>query len=64
MEGKTAHAIFGFPDELKLRSSLMLFEQVAPEEPVFGQALAKYYHGERDERTLALLEDSPRRLEH
>jgi uncharacterized protein (DUF1810 family) len=57
VEGKTAHAIFGFPDELKFRSSLTLFEQVAPEEPIFGQALAKYYYGERDSRTLALLGD-------
>src|SRR6185437_2682332 len=55
VEGKTAHAIFGFPDELKFRSSLTLFEQVAPEEPIFGQALAQYCHGERDSRTLALL---------
>jgi len=58
VEGKTAHAIFGFPDELKFRSSLTLFEQVAPEEPIFGQALAQYCHGERDSRTLALLGDN------
>jgi uncharacterized protein (DUF1810 family) len=59
VEGTTAHALFGSPDDLKFRSSLTLFEQVAPEAPVFGQALEKYYSGERDLLTLALLADEP-----
>jgi uncharacterized protein (DUF1810 family) len=54
VEGRSAHEIFGSPDDLKLRSCLTLFELAAPEEPVFGQCLAKYYGGERDERTLGL----------
>ena len=40
---------------MKFCSSMTLFEQVAPDEPVFGQALAKYFGGRRDARTLELL---------
>lgn len=54
VEGRSARQIFGSPDDLKLRSSLTLFEQVAPQEPLFGQALDRYFDGERDARTLAL----------
>jgi uncharacterized protein (DUF1810 family) len=54
VEGRTAHEIFGSPDDMKLRSCLTLFELAAPDEPVFAQCLEKYYGGERDERTLRL----------
>jgi len=56
IEGATAEEIFGYPDVLKLRSSLTLFEQVSDDEGVFSAALEKYYQGQRDPRTLALLE--------
>ena len=60
VEGRTAHEIFGSPDDLKLRSCLTLFAQAAAPSParddrVFGEALAKYYAGEPDPRTLELL---------
>lgn len=51
-----AHAIFGSTDELKLRSCLTLFSQVAPEEPVFAQALERFYQGQPDDATLVLLQ--------
>ena len=54
IEGRTAHQIFGSPDDLKLRSSLTLFERAVPEEPVFGRALERYFAGERDPLTLAM----------
>ncbi|WP_372526033.1 DUF1810 domain-containing protein [Piscinibacter sp.] len=53
--GKTALQIFGSPDDLKFRSSMTLFAQVAPDEPVFTRALDKYFGGRADERTLELL---------
>jgi uncharacterized protein (DUF1810 family) len=56
VEGKTAFQIFHSPDDLKFRSCMTLFAQVAPEEPVFNRALAKYFGGESDARTLELLE--------
>ena len=63
LEGRTANEIFGNPDDLKLRSCLTLFAQAAGPAPaaadrVFGAALAKYYRGEPDPRTLVLLTSS------
>ena len=53
--GKTAHQIFGSPDDLKFRSCLTLFAQVAPDEPLFADLLDKYFDGEADELTLQKL---------
>lgn len=60
VEGRTAHEIFGSPDDLKLRSCLTLFAQAAGPSPaaqtrVFREALAQYYRGEPDPRTLERL---------
>lgn len=55
VSGRSLQQIFGPVDALKFRSSMTLFEQVAPGEPVFGQALQRYCDGERDPRTLELL---------
>ncbi len=55
LEGRTAREVFGSPDDLKLRSSLTLFEAAAPGEPVFARALDALCAGERDGRTLELL---------
>ena len=54
ISGRSAEAIFGYPDVLKFRSSMTLFDQVA-DGPIFREALDKYYGGEPDERTLRLL---------
>lgn len=48
---RSAHQILGSPDDLKLRSCLTLFEMVAPDEPRFAQALARFYDGQRDPLT-------------
>jgi uncharacterized protein (DUF1810 family) len=56
VEGRTAGEIFGYPDELKFRSSMTLFARAAgtAREP-FENALAKYFRGEPDARTRELL---------
>jgi uncharacterized protein (DUF1810 family) len=54
IDRRSAEKIFGPIDAMKLRSSLTLFDLVAPES-VFAQALAGFFGGERDGRTLALL---------
>ncbi len=54
IEGKTAQAIFGYPDWLKLRSCLTLFDAAAPGD-VFGEALDRYFDGDRDALTLTRL---------
>jgi uncharacterized protein (DUF1810 family) len=51
-----AYAIFGSPDDLKLKSSMTLFDAVPATFPVFGQVLDKFYDGERDQRTLDILQ--------
>jgi uncharacterized protein (DUF1810 family) len=51
VEGKSAHAIFGTPDDLKFRSCLTLFAQAAPDEKLFRAALDKYFDGHEDELT-------------
>ena len=51
------HAVFGSPDDLKLRSCMTLFERADPQNPVFGDVLDKYYRGERDQRTLEILDE-------
>ena len=53
--GKTIHAILGSPDDLKFRSSMTLFDAVS-DDPIFAEAIEKYYAGEKDRATLATLE--------
>ncbi len=54
-EGRSAHEIFGSPDDLKFHSSMTLFAAAAPQEPLFGEALHKYFADRRDLLTLAKL---------
>jgi uncharacterized protein (DUF1810 family) len=54
VDGRSAHQIFGPPDDLKFRSCMTLFAQ-ATGEPVFTRALQKYFDGEADPRTIELL---------
>lgn len=58
VEGRSANEIFGSPDDLKFRSSMTLFEAVADESTPFRTALDNYYDGDRDTKTLDLLEDA------
>ena len=53
--GRSAHDIFGSPDDLKLRSCMTLFAEAAPDEPVFREVLERFFDGKRDPRTVALL---------
>ena len=53
--GSTADQILGPVDAMKLRSCMTLFAAAAPEEPSFGDVLARYFDGEPDEATLARL---------
>lgn len=55
VDSKSATQILGRPDDLKFRSSMTLFEAAVPEEGLFGRALAKYFGGERDQRTIEML---------
>ena len=56
VQGKSALTIFGSPDDLKLRSSMTLFAAVSEPGSVFERVLGQYFQGQRDAKTLALLE--------
>ena len=52
VEGRSAHDIFGDPDELKFHSSMTLFANVATDERAFEEALEKFFDGRPDALTL------------
>jgi uncharacterized protein (DUF1810 family) len=56
VEGRSVSEIFGYPDDLKLKSSMTLFAYVADPRSVFVRVLEKYFRGGQDVRTLDLLE--------
>ena len=56
VEGRSASEIFGYPDDLKLKSSMTLFAYVTDPQSVFARVLDKYYQGKRDAMTVSLLE--------
>jgi uncharacterized protein (DUF1810 family) len=56
LRGGSVSEIFGYPDDLKFKSSMTLFEKIADSGSVFSLALDRYCHGERDTATLRLLE--------
>jgi uncharacterized protein (DUF1810 family) len=55
VEGRSVSEIFGYPDDLKLKSSMTLFASAAQPGSVFERVLEKYFGAARDDRTLELL---------
>ena len=55
VEGRSAWAVFGSPDDLKFRSSVTLFALASKPGSVFHRLLDKYFEGEPDPATLRLL---------
>lgn len=55
IDGRSAEDIFGWPDDMKLRSSMTLFARTADDNADFVAVLDKFYGGEEDRATLALL---------
>ncbi|TFZ55172.1 DUF1810 domain-containing protein [Methylorubrum sp. Q1] len=55
-EGRSAHALFGAPDDVKFRSSMTLFARADPDDPGFARALASFFEGRPDPLTLEKLE--------
>jgi uncharacterized protein (DUF1810 family) len=55
VQGRSAHAIFGSPDDLKFRSCMTLFARAADDSQLFEQALQKYFGGAPDPLTLGRL---------
>ncbi len=55
VEGRSIEEIFGYPDDLKFRSSMTLFAHAASHNQIFKDALEKYFNGELDKSTLERL---------
>lgn len=53
-EGKPADDIFGYPDTMKVNSSMTLFDIICPDD-IFAQVLDKFYDGKRCKLTLEML---------
>jgi uncharacterized protein (DUF1810 family) len=56
LKSRDAHQIFGSPDDQKLRSSMTLFATVPNADPVFKNVLDAFFDGEKDQKTLTLLQ--------
>ncbi|MGA2039397.1 MAG: DUF1810 domain-containing protein [Bryobacteraceae bacterium] len=55
VEGRSIEQIFGYPDDLKFRSSMTLFTRATPDHQIFQDALGKYFNGKFDPLTLERL---------
>ena len=51
LENSSARSIFGYPDYLKLKSSMTLFKIVSPDNKIFSDVLVKYFNDELCEYT-------------
>ena len=56
IDGRSVSEIFGYPDDLKFKSSMTLFACVADPRSVFVRILDKYFDGKQDIKTLRILE--------
>lgn len=54
-ESNNAEEVMGWPDDLKLRSSMTLFREADPSNEIYQKVLEKFFDGEADEKTLKLL---------
>ncbi len=55
VQGRSAHDVFGSPDDLKFHSSMTLFALCAADSQPFRDALDKYFDGNEDPLTVERL---------
>jgi uncharacterized protein (DUF1810 family) len=55
LEGRSIEEIFGYPDDLKFRSSMTLFASATSDNQIFQDALEKHFNGEFDPLTIERL---------
>lgn len=58
LEGNNATKIFGYPDDLKLKSSMTLFASIPGSNPAFQSVLEKFFYGTPDARTLQIIKET------
>jgi len=56
LEGKSVADIFGAPDDMKLKSSMTLFDAISPND-IFNDVIDKYCESKQDFQTVAILEN-------
>ncbi len=57
LETKDAEYVMGYPDDLKLRSCMTLFQAAEPDCRIFQAVLDKFFRGKPDEKTLRIFPD-------
>ncbi len=62
-DNHAADDIFGFPDVLKVRSCMTLFDLVSPDD-IFNEVLYKFYEGQRCDKTIWRLGFHDEKLKH
>jgi len=55
LEDLSISDIMGFPDDLKLKSSMTLFAQVSPQSSIISEVLSKYYEDDLDQTSLEII---------
>lgn len=55
VQDRGVEEIFGYPDDMKLRSSMTLFARAAADDGMFVEVLRKYFGGMEDDTTLRIL---------
>ena len=56
VESNDAEEVMGWPDDMKLKSSMTLFLEADSECEVFQKVLHKFFDGKKDQKTLEILE--------
>ena len=54
-ESSNAEEVMGWPDDLKLWSSMTLFKEADPDNAIYQRVLDKFFDGAADEKTLEIL---------
>ena len=57
IENKTAYEVLGGPDDLKIKSSMTLFDTIQNENDLFDSVLEKYFEGNRCRVTISGLKN-------
>ena len=59
LKGASMDEVMGFPDDLKLLSSMTLFEALADSNSIFTKVIDVYFDSEQDEVSLKLIKELP-----
>ena len=61
--GVSISDVMGFPDDLKLKSSMTLFAYISPPNSIFRRVLNEYFEGNLDEASIEIIKTMSPNLE-